>query len=180
MRLRLALWTALAATLVAAPSLAAPCQKPRQLKLNWSATGNQAQLVYVAYGCPLPPSCPTKAGTPATRLPLKVSLSSGGTELLKTELAACAEASKCRSLNTGGCDGGTDAHKDNDGLIKVVFPRRGGASVTARVRGSMPRPPEIKGPVTITLTDAAGYSAEATYTKCRGNSRPSTTTLLCR
>lgn len=164
-----------------APSAsAAPCQKPRQMKLLWDGVNNIGQLVFVTYGCAVPPGCPAKTGTLSTKTPLKIVLKAGDTTLFSSELAACDNPEKCKSLNTGGCPGGTDAHKGGDGLVKFSYQRRGMASITARLRASMQKPPETKGPVTVTVTDGAGYTSEVTYNQCRFNAREKSATMMCR
>ncbi len=179
MRISLALLTALLAATIAAPAPAAVCQKPRQLKLLWDTKGN-GQIVIVGYGCKMPSPCPTTDGQPATRIPLHVTLRAGDQVVFEGSLRPCDDKRVCQSLNSGGCLGGVDAHKAADGMIKFSYNRRGTASVMARVRASMGKPPELPGPVTATVTDGAGYSAEVTYTRCRSRFREHTATIVCR
>jgi hypothetical protein len=162
-----------------ATALAAPCDAPRQLKLHWDAAKDQGQLTTIAYGCTTPTSCPVAAGTTATKLPIHVKVSSGDTTLFETDVENCA-GGRCRSLNSSGCAGGGDAHKGDKGLVKVGYPRKGGASVMARLRAPMPKLPEVSGPVQLQVTDASGYVLDATFARCRSNSRETSAVLVCR
>jgi hypothetical protein len=180
MRAATPLLAAVAAAALASSAAAAPCRKPRQLKLRWDSASGQAQLISIAYGCPLPASCSNKEGELATRMPLQVSLRSGETTVFKTDLRPCDEPRKCQSLNHGGCAGGADAHKAGDGMVKFAFLRRGIASVTVRAQAAAARPPETRGPVTVAVSDAGGYSVEATFAHCRSIRHESGASLLCR
>lgn len=166
------------AALAAAPADAAPCQKPRQLKLVWDASKAQGQLVFVAYGCGLPAACPTQDDVAATKLPVKVTLRSGTTTLFETQMRPC-DGETCRSMNTGGC-AGTDAHRAREGMVKFSYQRRGTASIMARLRGPMGKPSETAGPITISLSDGTGYAAEVEFEKCRFSARANGAILLCR
>jgi len=168
----------IAALALAEAAGAAPCQKPRQLKLQWGAANGIGQLVYVAYGCALPPGCPGKDGEPATRLPMKVTVRSGDTTLFEGEMKPC-EGETCRSVNSGAC-AGTDAHKAAAGMVKVSYQRQGMASVMARLRAPTRKPSQPSGPVVATLTDGSGWSTEVEYQKCRFHDRPNGAILLCR
>lgn len=172
-------WAALAVAALATTASAAPCQKPRQLKLAWDEASGLGNLVFVTYGCALPSTCPTKDGVPATRLPLKVSVRSGTSTLFATELRPCANEAKCKSINSRGCTGGADAHKAVEGMVKFTYQRRGTAAVAARLRGPMKRPPETTGPVIASVTDGAGYNAEVEFEKCRFTVRAIGVTMIC-
>ena len=97
-----------------------------------------------------------------------------------TELKTCDDAKTCATLNTGGCGGGSDGVKSPAGLLKLAYLSKGTTSVTARLRGKMNRPPAMSGPTTITFTDAAGYTFEATFAKCRTSERAAGVTVICR
>lgn len=165
----------------AAPALAAPCGAPRQLKLHWDSVKERGQLISVAYECAAPTSCPVAAGTMATTVPIDVSVRNGDVTLFQARIESCDRHGRCRSINSGGCAGGGDAHKGLAGLVKLGYPKRGGASVMTRLRAPMTKPPEnIEGPVTLLVTDAGGQSFEATFTRCRSHSRATSAVLVCR
>ena len=178
MRLATVLGAAFLATALATPATAAPCSKPRDLKLKWE--GGKGQLYFIAYGCGLPPSCPVSGGATAAKLPLRVSLRGGDATFFQADLKACDDPKTCASRNSGGCTGGGDAFKSSAGMVKLSYPTKGVAGIRARFRGSMDRPPDINGPFTIHLTDAAGYDLEATFTKCRSANRAKSVNLVCR
>lgn len=179
MRLATVLGAALLATALATPAVAAPCKTPRQLKLQWQASSGKGQIHFIAHGCSQPASCPVAAGTLAAKLPIEASLKAGDVTVFVTEIKACDDPKACVSINSGGCQGG-DAIKDSGGLVKLAYQRKGTTSVTARLRGKMSRPPAITGPATITFTDAAGYTVQATFEKCRTADRTAGVTVICR
>jgi len=179
MRRSICLWTALLAAVMAAPVSAAPCKTPRQLKLEWHGNSGKGLLNFVAYDCALPASCPVERGTTATKMPLNVTLREGDKTIFQANIQTC-DKPKCASFNAGGCKGGGDSHKSSAGLVKLAYPTKGTTSATVRIRGAMNRPPAVTGPVTVTLTDASGYSLEATYTKCRSGVGTSSVTIACR
>jgi hypothetical protein len=178
MRLATVLGAAFLATILALPAAAAPCKTPRQFKLKWE--GGKGSIYFIAHGCALPSSCPVQTGQTAAKLPIQVSLRSGSTALFQTEITSCGDAAKCAARNSGGCKGGGDAIKSDAGLVKLSYLTKGVSSVMARVHGTMSRPPDTSGPLTIALTDAAGYTVEATFQKCRSAVRAASINLVCR
>lgn len=179
MRLAHVLGAALLATTLATPAIAAPCKAPRQLKLQWKASSGKGQIHFTTHGCALPSNCPVEAGKTAAKLPLHVALTSGDATLFQSDIEGCDEPRACTAINSGGCTG-ADAIKGKGGMVKLAYLSKGSTSVTARLRGKMSRPPALTGPVTVTLTDAAGYSVQATYEKCRANDRTGGVTVICR
>jgi hypothetical protein len=173
------LGAALLATALATTAEAAPCKAPKQLKVQWAAAGT-GQIYVIAHACALPASCPVQAGTTATKLPLHVALRSGGSTVFETDMRACADTRICGSVNTSGCNGGGDAHKTATDLFKLSFLHKDMASLMLRVRGAMSRPSQTSGPFTLDVADAAGYSAQATFSKCRSSDRPTGVTIICR
>lgn len=179
MRLSSALLAALVAAAVALPAPAAACKKPRQLKVLWDAKG-EGQIVGIAYGCSVPPTCPTKEGKAATSMPITVAVRAGTEKVFDATLQPCDDERECQTVSSGACPGGVDAHKAANGMVKFAYNTRGTASVMARVRGPVLKREEIAGPVTLTVTDGAGYAVEATYTRCRSRLRENTNTVVCR
>lgn len=178
MRLVTALGAALLATALATTVDAAPCKAPKQLKVQWDAAGT-GQVYVIAHGCAVPASCPVPQGTTATKLPLHVALHSGSTTVFETDMHPCTDARTCGSVNASGCNGGGDAHKTATDLFKLSFLNKDMASLMLRVRGSMSRPAQTTGPFTLDVADAAGYTAQATFGKCRSSERPTGLTIIC-
>ena len=176
MRLATALGAAFLVTSLAGAAFAAPCKTPRELKLRWE--GGKGQINFIAYGCALPPSCPVTPGTTAIKLPLQLSIHSGDAAIFQAALSACADDS-CIARNAGGCNGGSDRFRSSAGMAKISYLARGSSSAMVRARGTMNRPPETSGPLTVDLTDAGGFKVEATFTKCRAASRASSVTIIC-
>lgn len=176
MRLATVLGAAFLATALATAAFAAPCKTPRELKLRWE--GGKAQINFIAYGCALPPSCPVTPGTTAIKLPLQVTVKAGDTSIFQSALSACTDAN-CIARNANGCNGGGDRFRSSEGMAKITYLAKGSTSAMVRARGSMTRPAETSGPVTVELTDAGGFKAEATFSKCRSAGRGSNMTIVC-
>ncbi len=167
---------------VAGEAAAGTCARGRRMKLEWTAANGEGLLVFGAGECDLPSACLAARLPPrelATQLPLTIAVRAGGAPLISATLGDCGSRA-CRSENTGGCPGGFDMYKDREGMAKVSYSRRGEASVMARIRAPMTAAPRGSGPVTVQVSDGAGYSAETTFEKCKVDAKPSTVTMECR
>lgn len=176
MRLATVLGAAFLATSLASAAAAAPCKTSRELKLRWE--GGKGQINFIAYGCSLPASCPVAPGSTAMKLPLQVTVRSGDTTLFQSKLEACTD-NNCVARNAGGCNGGGDRFRGSAGMAKLSYLAKGTTSAMIRARGAMNRPPETSGPLTVELSDAAGYKVEASFPKCRSATRSSNVTIVC-
>ncbi len=176
-----ALFSAAALLFSAAAATAGPCAFARQFQLSWDERSGEGIVLLGLHRCPAPEACQrAKSNALVTQPPLAISARAGGSEIFSVSLPGACTGDACRASNRGGCAGGADYYGAGArGLVRISYPRRGGASVMGRLRAAMARPPADPGGVTVTISDAAGYQAEARFRRCRTGGRQGRVNMMC-
>jgi hypothetical protein len=184
-------WTIVVAAVavigLAVASQGSPCTGSKRLQLRWSAQSRSAVVSLSVMRCGQPPTCGRAAaeptpGTTFTTPPLTVTLSDAAGHTVRGTVNA-AEAGcgdRCGYVNRGGCPGGTDTHRVAGSFVRYVFGTQGQATVVAsKLKIAASEQPNLTAPLTVTITDAAGYSVEAQLKSCRTRQSTSGVAVAC-
>jgi hypothetical protein len=182
-RLRLVI-VVLVATLGGLPAWAAPCAGTKRLQLRWSPKTQTALVSVSAMQCERPASCTAgrAAGVLLTKTPITVSIHDAGGHSLSgvVDPRAAHCGARCGQRNRGGCSGGADIHRVAGGFLRYMFTEPGPTTVVAsKLRLPAPELPRLTTPLTVTFTDAEGYTVEAELQTCRVRQSAGGTVLWC-
>jgi len=172
---------------VAVGAHGSPCTGSKRLQLRWSAQSRSAVVSLSVMLCGQPPTCGRAAAEPTpgatfTTPPLTVTLSDAAGHRLRATVNAadtgCGD--RCGHVNRGGCPGGTDTHRLAGSFVRYVFGTQGHATVVAsKLKIPAIEPPALAAPLTVTITDATGYSVEAQLKSCRTRQSASGVAVAC-
>lgn len=153
---------------------AAPCTGAKRLQLRWSKSTGTALASLSTTQCDRPPNCSESgaraAGTMFTHSPITVTIKDATGHSLSGIVDAGASncGARCERVNRGGCIGGADTHRLAGTFIRYVVNTRGETTVVAnKVKIPSPDAPDLVTPVTVTVTDANGYTVTAELRNCR-------------
>jgi hypothetical protein len=175
-------------TLAAFPAAAhaAPCKGPTRLQLRWSPSTGAALLSLSATLCDAPPTCgepgARTAGTMFTKSPIAITITDAAGRSLSSAVDAGAAdcGGRCERVNRGGCLGGADIHRLAGSLVRYVVNTRGQTTVVAnKIKIPAATRPDLVTPVTVTMTDAGGYTVTAELHKCRVRGSTGATVVSC-
>jgi hypothetical protein len=166
---------------------AAPCKGATRLQLRWSPSTGLALLSLSATQCDRPPGCSSEpgaraAGTMFTKSPIAITITDASGHSLSSALDAGAAdcGGRCERVNRGGCLGGADVHRLAGSFVRYVVNTLGQTTVVAnKVKVPAATRPDLVTPVTVTITDAAGYSVTVDFHKCRVRGSTGATVVSC-
>jgi len=165
---------------------AAPCTGSKRLQLRWSKTSALALVSFSSMQCDPPPTCDTPearaTGTMFTRAPITLTIKDAlGHTLSRVVDASAANCTgRCERVNRGGCRGGSDTHRLAGSFVRYVVNARGQTTIVAnKLRIPTTEAPNLVSPLTVTVTDGAGYTASAELRNCRSRQSGTGTAITC-
>ena len=167
-------------------SAAAPCTGSKRLQIRWSKSSGTALVSFSSMQCDPPPSCHTAearaTGTMFTRSPITLTIK----DALGHTLSRVVDASdpncvgRCERTNRGGCLGGSDTHRLGGSSIRYVVNAQGQTAIVAnKLRIPTAEAPNLVSPLTVTVTDGAGYMATSELRNCRVRQSSTSAAVTC-
>jgi hypothetical protein len=164
---------------------AKPCTGAGRLQLRWSKKSPSALVLFSATLCDTPPACTsgsTKDGTLATKAPITFTIrdSRGKTLTSTVDPANPSCAGRCGQVNRGGCPHGADTYRLAGGALRYAFADPGQTSLTvSKLRMQTSERPDLSAPVTVTVSDANGYSVEMQLNTCHPRTTGAGVAISC-
>jgi hypothetical protein len=165
---------------------AAPCAGVQRLQLRWSQNTGTALVSLSSTLCDRPPSCSQSAARDAgamfTKSPITITIKDAAGHSLSGVIDAGAStcSGRCERVNRGGCLGGADTHRVAGSFVRYVVNTRGQATVVAnKLKLPATEPPNLVAPISLSVTDGAGYAVTAELHKCRSRSRGNGVAISC-
>ena len=164
---------------------AVPCGGIKRLQLRWSKKTGTALVSLSATLCDRPHNCSQSAAPAAgamfTKSPITVTLQdAAGHSFSGAVDAGASNCAHCERVNRAGCLGGADTHRVGGTFVRYVVNTRGQTTVVAnKLKLPATEPPNLVTPITLTITDAAGYAITAELHKCRTRANASGVALSC-
>jgi hypothetical protein len=174
------------AAVVSDAAAAATCAGAQRLQLRWSKSSGTALVSFSSMQCDPPPNCASRearaTGTMFTRSPITLTIKDalGHTlsRVVDTSEASC--VGRCQRSNRGGCLGGSDTHRLAGSVVRYMVNAQGQTTVVAnKVRIPSTDAPNLVSPLTVTVTDGAGYTATAELRNCRLRESTTGTAITC-
>jgi hypothetical protein len=96
------------------------------------------------------------------------------------DAAASTCVGRCERVNRGGCLGGSDTHRLAGSFVRYLVNTRGQTTIVAnKLKIPSAEAPNLVSPLTVTVTDSAGYTATAELRNCRVRQSGSGTAITC-
>jgi len=150
------------------------CKGNGRLLLRWSKKSTIAVVVFSATSCDTPAACAGDAsvtdGTLATKAPITFTIKDAKGKTLTSTIdpAAPSCAGRCGRVNRGGCPHGADTYRVAGGVLRYAFATAEQTSMNAsKLRIATNDPPTLSAPVTVTVSDANGYTVEVRFNTCQ-------------
>lgn len=165
---------------------AAPCAGVQRLQLRWSQNKGTALVSLSSALCDRPPSCSQSgardAGAMFTKSPITITITDAAGHSLSGVIDAGAStcSGRCERVNRGGCLGGADTHRIAGSVVRYSVNTRGQATVVVnKLKLAAAEPPNLVAPISVSVTDAAGYVVRAELHNCRSRTRGNGVALSC-
>jgi hypothetical protein len=164
---------------------AKPCKGTRRLQLRWSQKNLTSLVSLSATVCDTPPSCAAgktlAEGVTLTKPPFHITITDAAGKVLSGEVDPADPncGTRCIQLNRAGCTSGTDAYRLPGGFVRYVSSQTGTTLTANKLKIATAEQPKLTAPLSVTVSDANGFSVEMEMKRCRVRESAKSTTINC-
>ncbi len=167
-------------------SATAPCTGSKRLQVRWSKSSATALVSFSSTQCDPPPNCSSTeartSGTMFTQSPITLTIKDALGHTLSRVVDASASdcVGRCERVNRGGCLGGSDTHRLAGTSVRYMVTPNGQTTIVAnKLKIPTTDAPSLVSPLTVTVTDGAGYAVTAELRNCRNRQSTTGAAVTC-